>query len=74
MANLTGPTHAEVRDRLLGEGSAELREEYARLRLRRAAMAAVEPSSNAGDGWHAEWVAVGVGVGWLGSGGCRGMR
>ena len=46
MANLTGPTHAEVRDRLLGEGSTELREEYARLRLRRAAMAAVEPSSN----------------------------
>ena len=41
MANLTGPTHAEVRDRLLGEGSAELREEYARLRLRRAAMAAL---------------------------------
>ena len=27
-----------------------------------------------GDGRDAEWVAVGVGAGWLGSGGCRGMR
>ena len=41
MTNLTGPTHAEVRDRLLDESSAELREEYARLGLRRAAIAAL---------------------------------
>ena len=41
MANSRGPTHAEVRDRLLGEGSAELREEYARLGPRRAAIAAL---------------------------------
>lgn len=41
MANTSGPTHAEVRDRLLREGSAELRQEYTRLRPRRAAIAAV---------------------------------
>ena len=41
MATVTGPTHAEVRDRLLGEGSAELRGEYARLGPRRAAIAAL---------------------------------
>ena len=41
MASSRGPTHAEVRDRLLREGSAELREEYARLGPRRAAIAAL---------------------------------
>lgn len=41
MANPTGPTHEEMRDRLLGEGSTELREEYARLGPRRDAIAAL---------------------------------
>lgn len=41
MATPNGPTHVEVRDRLLLEGSSELREEYARLAPRRAAIAAL---------------------------------
>lgn len=41
MANLSGPTHEEMRDRLLRKGSAELREEYARLGPRRDAIAAL---------------------------------
>jgi ribosome-binding protein aMBF1 (putative translation factor) len=38
MADHQGLAHAEVRDRLLSEGSQELREEYARLELRNAAI------------------------------------
>lgn len=41
MADQEGLTHAEVRERLLREGSQELREEYARLELRNAAIGAL---------------------------------
>lgn len=41
MATPTGPTHEEMRDRLLQGGSSELREEYARLGPRRDAIAAL---------------------------------
>lgn len=41
MAAPTGPTHEEMRDRLLQVGSGELREEYARLGPRRDAIAAL---------------------------------
>ncbi len=41
MADKQGLTHAEARDRLLREGSQELREEYARLELRSAAIGAL---------------------------------
>ena len=41
MARSTGPTHEEMRDRLLQGGGAELREEYARLGPRRDAIVAL---------------------------------
>lgn len=41
MATPAGPTHEEMRDRLLQKGSSELREEYARLGPRRDAIVAL---------------------------------
>ena len=46
MAAPTGPTHDEMRDRLLQQGSAELREEYTRLGPRHDAVAALFRARN----------------------------
>lgn len=47
MADRRGPTHAEVLDQLLREGSQELREEYARLEVRNAAIGALHRARRA---------------------------